>query len=49
MKIESLFLLSFYLIPLIAMGIISHINYKNAAFNSQQSAKAFGFKESTKC
>lgn len=28
MKIESLFLLAFYLIPLISMGIVSHINYK---------------------
>lgn len=43
MKLESLFLLAFYLIPLIAMGIISHINYKKCRIQFSAISKGIRF------
>lgn len=43
MKFESLFLLAFYLIPLIAMGIISHINYKKCRIQFSAISKGIRF------
>ncbi|HFN3778961.1 hypothetical protein [Enterobacter hormaechei] len=43
MKIESLFLLALYLIPLISMGIVSHINYKKCRIQFSAISKGIRF------
>lgn len=43
MKIESLFLLALYLIPLISMGIVSHINYKKCRIHFSAISKGIRF------
>lgn len=43
MKLEPLFLLAFYLIPLIAMGIISHFNYKRCRIKYSAISKGIRF------
>ena len=43
MKLEPLFLLVFYLIPLIAMGIISHSNYKRCRIKCSAISKGIRF------
>ena len=43
MKIEALLLLAFYLIPLIAMVIISHINHKKSRIQFSAISKGMRF------